>query len=81
MLLMDPEDKGRQMNRQMLKRFHTHINQADHSVKAGLCREGYDDHHAHEVDKALTRHMLLGTADEDRCMDDDDKSFGGHVPV
>ena len=40
-----------------------------------------DDDHAHEVDKSSTRHMFVGTADEYRCIDDDAKSFGGHVPV
>ena len=68
------------MNRQMMKISHTHIHQADHSLKAVFfCKE--DDDHAHEVDKSLARHMFVGTADEDPCIDDDDKSFGGQVPV
>ena len=33
------------------------------------------------VESSLTKHGFEGTADKDRCIDDDARCFGGHVPV
>ena len=40
-----------------------------------------EDKYAQEVDRSLTFTSFVCTADEDQCIDDDDKSVGGHVPV
>ena len=33
------------------------------------------------VESTLTKHGCEGTADNDRCIDDDGRCFGGHMPV
>ena len=62
------------MNRQMLKKSKHDLVGPEH-----VCVGSAEDICAQYVDKSLTRFVI--TTDEDRCIDYDVKSFGGHVPV
>ena len=68
-----PEDKT-----QITKFVDTSIDMS----KIDACKVDEPEHDiVGTVEDSLTKHRHEGTADKYRCMDDDARCFGGHVPV